>query len=48
MYYLGIDHHERYSQVGVVDEKGTVWARRKIANEKNIETSNKKSTFKIF
>jgi len=24
MYYLGIDHHKRYSPVAVVDEKGKV------------------------
>lgn len=34
MYYLGIDHHKRYSQVAVVDEKGTVRTNGKIANEK--------------
>ena len=34
MYYLGIDHHKRYSQVAVVDEKGTVRSNGKIANEK--------------
>ena len=34
MYYLGIDHHKRYSQVAVMDEKGTVRSNGKIANEK--------------
>ncbi len=34
MYYLGIDHHKRYSQVAVVDEKGTVRSNGKIVNEK--------------
>jgi len=34
MYYLGIDHHKKYSQVAVVDKKGTVRANGKIANEK--------------
>ncbi len=34
MYYLGIDHHKRYSQVAVVDEKGTVRTNGKIADEK--------------
>ncbi len=34
MYYLGIDHHKRYSQVAVLDEKGTVRSNGKIANEK--------------
>ncbi len=34
MYYLGIDHHKRYWQVAVVDEKGTVRTRSKIANKK--------------
>ena len=34
MYYLGIDHHKRYSQVAVMDEKGTVRTNGKIANEK--------------
>jgi len=34
MYYLGIDHHKKYSQVAVMDEKGEVCTRRKIANEK--------------
>jgi len=34
MYYLGIDHHKGYSQVAVVDEKGTVRSNGKIANEK--------------
>ena len=38
MYYLGIDHHKRYSQVAVVDEKGTVRANGKIANEKKAFT----------
>jgi len=31
MYYFGIDHHKRYSQVAVVDEKGTVRSNGKIA-----------------
>ena len=34
MYYFGIDHHKRYSQVAAVDEKGTVSTNGKIANEK--------------
>jgi len=34
MYYLGIDHHKKYSQVAVVDEKGKVRSNGKIANEK--------------
>lgn len=34
MYYLGIDYHKGYSQVAVVDEKGTVRTNGKIANEK--------------
>ena len=34
MYYLGIDHHKRYSQVAVMDEKGTVRSNGKIANER--------------
>ncbi len=38
MYYLGIDHHKRYSQVAVVDEKGTVRSNGKIANEKKAFT----------
>jgi len=38
MYYLGIDHHKRYSQVAVVDEKGTVRANGKITNEKKAFT----------
>ena len=38
MYYLGIDHHKRYSQVAVVDEKGTVRTNGKIANEKKAFT----------
>jgi len=38
MYYFGIDHHKRYSQVAVVDEKGTVRTNGKIANEKKAFT----------
>ncbi len=34
MYYPGIDHHNRYSQVAVVDEKGAVRSNGKIAKEK--------------
>ena len=34
MYYFGIDHHKKYSQVAVVDEKGKVRTNGKIANEK--------------
>ena len=34
MYYLGIDHHKKYSQVAVADEKGKVRSNGKIANEK--------------
>jgi len=34
MYYLGIDHHKRFSQVAVMDEKGKVHTNGKIANEK--------------
>ena len=34
MYYLGIDHHKRYSRVAVMDEKGEVRMNGKIANEK--------------
>jgi len=38
MYYLGIDHHKRYSQVAIVDEKSEVRTNRKIANEKKAFT----------
>ena len=38
MYYPGIDHHKRYSEVAVVDEKGTARANGKIANEKKVFT----------
>jgi len=38
MYYLGIDHHKKYSQVAVVDEKGKVHSNGKIANEKKAFT----------
>ena len=34
MYYLGIDHQKRYSQVAVMDEKGKVHINGKIAHEK--------------
>ncbi len=34
MYYFGIDHHKRFSQVAVMDEKGEVHMNGKIANEK--------------
>jgi len=34
MYYLGIDHHKKSSQVAVMDEKGTLRTNGKIANEK--------------
>ncbi len=32
MYYLGIDHHKRYSQVAVVDEKGKVRINSSVVN----------------
>ena len=34
MYYLGIDHHKRFSQVAVMDEKGKVHINCRMANEK--------------
>ena len=34
MYYLGIDHHKRYSQVAVVDEKGKVRINSSVVNQK--------------
>jgi len=34
MYYLGIDHHKRFSQVAVMGEKGKVHINCKMANEK--------------
>lgn len=42
MYYLGIDHHKRFSQVAVMDEKGEVHMNGKIANEKRDFTLLKK------
>lgn len=42
MYYLGIDHHKRFSQVAVMDEKGEVHMNGKIANEKQDFTLLKK------
>lgn len=34
MYYLGIDHHKRFSQVAVMDEQGKVHINCRMANEK--------------
>jgi len=34
MYYLGIDHHKRFSQVAVMDERGKVHINCRMANEK--------------
>jgi len=34
MYYLGIDHHKRFCQVAVMDEKGKVHINCRMANEK--------------
>lgn len=34
MYYLGIDHHKRFSQVTVMDEKDKIRINSSMANEK--------------
>jgi len=34
MYYLGIDHHKRFSQVAAMDEKGKVHLNCRMVNEK--------------
>ena len=34
MYYLGIDHHKKYSQVAIMDKKGKVLVNCQIPNEK--------------
>lgn len=34
MYYLGIDHHKRFSRVAVMDERGTVHINCQTVNEK--------------
>jgi len=34
MYYLGIDHHKRFSQVAVMDEKGKIRINSSMVNEK--------------
>ena len=41
MYYLGIDHHKKFSQVAVMDEKGEVQVNARIPNEKEAFTSLK-------
>ena len=33
MYYLGIDHHKKFSQVAVMDEKGEIHMNGKIAKK---------------
>ncbi len=45
MYYLGIDHHKRYSQVAVMDEKGKIQIDSSLINEKVSFKSLKRKFF---
>jgi len=42
MYYLGIDHHKKYSQVAVMDERGKIQINCKVENTKSAFKSLKK------
>ena len=42
MYYLGIDHHKRFSHVAVIEERGKIHINCRMVNKKSSFDSLKK------